>query len=966
MRAVSAYLNKLENDPSFHGVFKLIFDHGDKIASEKFENGEIVQTTFAQQKNYILATAKNINQLINYAAGERFVGLKLDNVPEWPIMFWALILAGLNPILIDSRLEPQQTDHLLKQVDAVGIFTNDSNFSVSYCKCYNVDQVIDYNDQKVGYKPLWATHYAICTSGTTASSKVYGFSDATLCNQLRAIPYLNRHYAYLNKPYKSLAFLPFHHIFGLFTVHFLTGVVGGTTVYFKERTPEEILSTCKRHKCTHLHAVPMLWNSLAQGIIRKAKMAGPEMEKKLEKMVKVSLKIQRMFPNRGQALVGKLLTGKIQNALLGCDMRLGVSGGGHILPETLKLINAIGYNMVNGFGMTEIGVTSAETSYKVDDKLSGSTGTPLWNVEYYVSTPEGLKTEGVGELLVRSKYTHDFRYIDGMAHPAEIDEDGLFHTGDIGRLDAAGRLWIEGRVKEVIINESGDNIYPDELEDAFLEIPHCDAICVLGIKQKNKPYEDITLVAHIGNAINDPKKIGELADAFTSMNAPLPVYKKVRTVLIAKEPLPVANGIKVQRQKIKKSVERSLDGYYVLDVRNRALLNDAGTTVKVSSENILDNEELNQIKKEVKNIFGQILTLNPDEIDDTAHFVYDLGGDSLSSLAVFIKAEEKYGVLIHDEEYYGCENVNDLSNLLYSKIKGTETLIGNSKQSKGGEIERIENFEQSREYKAFVLQHKMTEEVGNPFFIPHDSALTDTSVVDGNTVLNFGSYNYLGLSIHPETQKAAKEAIDKYGTSASGSRLIAGEKPIHRELEATIAKWKHTEDSIVLVGGHSTNVTLVGSFCNKNDLILYDSISHNSIAQGCQLSLADTKAFPHNDFDSLERILKSNRDKYEKVLIVVEGVYSMDGDIAPIPEFVRIKKKYGAFLMVDEAHSACVIGKNGGGVDEHFNLDPNDIDIKMGTLSKGLGACGGYIAGRKTLIEYLRYNVPGFVFSVRG
>ena len=125
-----------------------------------------------------------------------------------------------------------------------------------------------------------------------------------------------------------------------------------------------------------------------------------------------------------------------------------------------------------------------------------------------------------------------------------------------------------------------------------------------------------------------------------------------------------------------------------------------------------------------------------------------------------------------------------------------------------------------------------------------------------------------------------------------------------------------------------------------------------------------TGASFHNNFEALETILRNCRDQYEKVLIVVEGVYSMDGDIAPIPEFVRIKKQHGCFLMVDEAHSSCVLGKTGGGVDEHFGLEPTDIDLKMGTLSKGLGTCGGYLAGSHALVEYLRYNLPGFVFSV--
>ena len=148
------------------------------------------------------------------------------------------------------------------------------------------------------------------------------------------------------------------------------------------------------------------------------------------------------------------------------------------------------------------------------------------------------------------------------------------------------------------------------------------------------------------------------------------------------------------------------------------------------------------------------------------------------------------------------------------------------------------------------------------------------------------------MSGRPETEDAAIAAIRKYGTSASGSRLLAGEKKIHGELEAAIAEWKHAEAALVLVGGHSTNVTIVGNFCGPKDLIVYDAIAHNSIAEGCRLSAAASKPFPHSDMKALEGILKTQRHRFEKCLIIVEGAYSMDGDIAPVPELVELKKRY--------------------------------------------------------------------------
>ncbi|MCL2442690.1 MAG: aminotransferase class I/II-fold pyridoxal phosphate-dependent enzyme, partial [Treponema sp.] len=374
------------------------------------------------------------------------------------------------------------------------------------------------------------------------------------------------------------------------------------------------------------------------------------------------------------------------------------------------------------------------------------------------------------------------------------------------------------------------------------------------------------------------------------------------------------------------------------------------------------NNQFLAIREQVIKCFAEVLEIAPERVGPDMRFIEDLGGDSLDSLGLLVMAETRFGVLIEEGDYYRCRTPNDVSQLLLEKITGaaqaTKTVTRNT------DVKPITNFEDTPEYKSFRARFETLKGMKNPYYIPHDSTLRDTSIVNGKEVLNFGSYNYLGLSGHPQVSKAAIDAIEKLGTSASGSRLLAGEKTLHKDLEKEVAAWKQTEDAIVLVGGHSTNVSFVGNFCGEKDLILYDVLSHNSVSQGIQLSSATSRLFPHNDYKTARAILLSMRDKFEKVLLIIEGVYSMDGDIAPVPEFVKLKKEFGLFLMVDEAHSSCVIGKNGRGVDEYFNLEPDDIDIKMGTLSKGLGTCGGYLAGKKSLIEYLRYFLPGFVFSV--
>ena len=270
------------------------------------------------------------------------------------------------------------------------------------------------------------------------------------------------------------------------------------------------------------------------------------------------------------------------------------------------------------------------------------------------------------------------------------------------------------------------------------------------------------------------------------------------------------------------------------------------------------------------------------------------------------------------------------------------------------------------EYEELKERIAMAEAFGlqNPYFSVHEAICGDTTVVNGKQMLNFSSYNYVGNSGDPVVSKAAQDAITKYGTSVSASRVASGEKPLTRELEVAIADFFGTEDSIVLVSGHATNVTVIGHVVSAGDLIVHDALAHDSIIGGAKLSGAKRRPFPHNDWEALDRMLTNLRPHYRRVLICIEGTYSMDGDIPDLPKFIELKKKHKALLLVDEAHSAGVVGDTGRGVGEYFHVNRADVDMWMGTLSKSFASCGGYIAGSKALVEYLKYTTPGFVYSV--
>lgn len=280
--------------------------------------------------------------------------------------------------------------------------------------------------------------------------------------------------------------------------------------------------------------------------------------------------------------------------------------------------------------------------------------------------------------------------------------------------------------------------------------------------------------------------------------------------------------------------------------------------------------------------------------------------------------------------------------------------------------EAFYRFDRMPAYQNIKLIHNGAERLGlvNPFFRTHDGLAGAHTKIASKELINFSSYNYLDLSGDTRVNDAAKTAIDCYGTSVSASRLVSGERPIHRELEREIARIYGTDDSIIFVSGHATNVSTIGQLFGPRDLILHDEFIHNSVLQGCQLSGAKRFSFSHNNWKALESLLEQHRQNFERVLIAIEGLYSMDGDFPDLPKFIELKERHHAFLMVDEAHSFGVIGTRGFGLREHFSLDGSEVDIWMGTLSKSLAGCGGYVTGSTALVEQLKFLASGFLYSV--
>jgi glycine C-acetyltransferase len=233
---------------------------------------------------------------------------------------------------------------------------------------------------------------------------------------------------------------------------------------------------------------------------------------------------------------------------------------------------------------------------------------------------------------------------------------------------------------------------------------------------------------------------------------------------------------------------------------------------------------------------------------------------------------------------------------------------------------------------------------------------------DGREVINLSSNNYLGLTTHPKLRARALEAIQKWGVGSGAVRTIAGTMAIHMELEVKIAKFKHVEASVVFQSGFTANAGTVQAILSREDIIVSDQLNHASLIDGCRLSRAEIKIFPHKDLEGCENILKEIAGRRCRRLLVTDGVFSMDGDIAPLPQLVELAEKYGCIMMIDDAHASGVLGRNGRGTVDHFNLHGR-VDIQVGTLSKALGALGGYVCSTRDTIEFLYHRARPFLFS---
>jgi len=661
------------------------------------------------------------------------------------------------------------------------------------------------------------------------------------------------------------------------------------------------------------------------------------------------------------------------------EATLIVSGGYALAPPVIRSFDAAGISRREVIGVDEqqagaralvgCGENLPDQRIAIVDPDTMTACPPNQIGEVWVSGPSIAK--GYWQQTEATERTFGARLKDTGAGP-------FLRTGDLGFLED-GELFITGRLKDLIIVH-GVNYYPQDIERTVQQShprlrQDCGGVFTVEVDGK----EQLIVVQEV-----ERHKRSDFGGIFAAIRKAIASEFELAPdaiVLIRAGSVPKTSSGKIQRHACR-------DGYLsgTLDVVSQWRATDAPAESEPAAAAAETSEPAKtatpasrRVSNLSKSVHGRVLNdrltqLVADEIRRVAKDrangltldtpIVESGMDSLERMEILSSLEEKFGGRFPEEILPDLETTRELVAAV-EKYLGTEPRP--QKASSAGAETPPSHYQFDKFPEYLMLREKLdmlaTTGLGNPFFVVHDGPTTDRTIINGRELINFSSYNYIGMSGDATVSAAAKAAIDHYGTSSSASRLVSGQKGIHVELEKAVTDFLGTEDTIAMVGGHATNETTIGHLMGPGDLILHDALAHNSIVQGCILSGARRRPFPHNDWQAADRLLEQYRHEYRRVLIAIEGVYSMDGDVADLPHFVEVKKRHHALLMIDEAHSIGVLGPTGRGIAEYYNIPRSDVDIWMGTFSKALGSLGGYISGCKALVEYLRYTVPGFVFA---
>lgn len=617
-------------DKDFRNLFENMFTEDGNVMVERTNGHRIIKTTYGQCKREIFKMASVLSDTLKGTDAGAMVGIYMKNSLEWIEVFWGLLMCGYVPVLMNTRLADETLDEVIAKYNIKAVISDGEEFSVSSYNGLELAKqgVVD------GFVETWADEIVVMSSGTSENVKLCVYNGESfyyqLCNTVEIIKQSNdikRHY---EGELKLLTFLPFYHIFGLAAVYIWFSFFARTFVILNDLGADTILNTVKKHKVTHIFAVPLLWNRIYDAALKKIKDRGETTFKKFNKGLKLAQMLD-FCPGLARAFSKKAFK-EVRDNLFGDSICFMIAGGSHISPEVITFFNSIGYPLANGFGMSEVGITSVETSDRAKVRNTGSVGKPFLHAEYKIAED--------GELLIRGNGT-SVRILNGD-EVLNMSPNIWFHTKDIVS-EVGGRFYIQGRKDDMIPCKSGENLNPNRIE-AKLMIPGVSGVCLI-----SKGITPVLLIQVSKYATAE--RINNLRKAVDERLLELKLAGTINEIVFTAHPLMGENEFKLNRHRLSRLYNEGKIELIALDMMTE-------DTMEVSPE----------LLSEVKSIFAEALSVSEEELNIDAHFFFDLDGSSLDYLSIIADIQKRYEISFHQSEEGNLVTVREFCKYIQDNI----------------------------------------------------------------------------------------------------------------------------------------------------------------------------------------------------------------------------------------------------------------------------------------------------------
>ena len=608
-KIVNDRVSALENsNKKMIDIINVMFMNSDWIFSEDNDGYKIYKHTFGEVYNKILDVAYSINNRYSTLKGE-YIAIAMENSLDFAVALFAIIMSGNKPYLVNLRHPYKLVNSLLNTLNIKYIIGNKKIY-----EGYEFIDIKSLNDKvEEGYKFNPENELALSTSATSMNEKIVFFRGEELANQILNCTDILKNNKQIKMHYKGqlkqLVFLPLYHIFGLVATFLWFSFFGRTMVFLNDYSSDTILYTIRRHEVTHIFAVPLFWKMVEKGLLNELKKMDEKTINKFHKGQNICLKLQHLFPVWGVKKSKKIMK-KVTSKLFGESVQFMISGGAYIHNDTLKLFNSLGYPLYNGYGMTEIGITSVELGDSYD-RLKNSIGKPFKSIEY--------------------KIVDNILYVRGESISHKIMVNGIleenqewFNTKDICHTDSDNRYYIDGRLDDLIILDNGENINPDVIEKEFV-IDKAKAISIMLID--NKLSIIVSIDSYLPNNI-----INDIYERIKDINNKLNASIRIKDIYFTYDPIMAETAIKVSREYLRRK------------------LNSNEVKLYLYNEIIKTKEEGQEVSREildkVKDIISNLLSIEKDNIKDNSDFFFDLNGSSLEYFSLISNINEEFMISI--------------------------------------------------------------------------------------------------------------------------------------------------------------------------------------------------------------------------------------------------------------------------------------------------------------------------------